>query len=94
MAVKQPSFTRSKWNMGEIYGLKIFSIICTYNTKKIIETPPCALKVLFITEFAISCKRPHFYEVKLIRRKWLAHGGISKIFFLDHFSPSFLGQKW
>ena len=25
---------------------------------------------------------------------WCAHGGISKIFFLDHFSPSFLGQKY
>ena len=24
---------------------------------------------------------------------WYAHVGISKIFFLDHFSPSFLGQK-
>ena len=24
---------------------------------------------------------------------WCAHGGISKIFFLDHFTPSFLGQK-
>ena len=23
----------------------------------------------------------------------LPHGGISKLFFLDHFSPSFLGQK-
>ena len=26
--------------------------------------------------------------------KGLAHGGISKIFFLDHFSPSYLGQKY
>ena len=25
---------------------------------------------------------------------WCAHGGISKIFFLDHFSPLFLGQKY
>ena len=24
---------------------------------------------------------------------WCAHGGISKIFFLAHFSPSFLGQN-
>jgi hypothetical protein len=34
-----------------------------------------------------------FYEVKRIRKKWIPHGRISKIFFLDHFSPSFLGQK-
>ena len=27
-------------------------------------------------------------------KKGLAHGGISKIFFLDHFSPSYLGQKY
>ena len=32
----------------------------------------------------------HFYEVS---ESSLPHGGISKIFFLDHFSPSFLGQK-
>jgi hypothetical protein len=30
----------------------------------------------------------HFYEVG---KNSLPHGGISKIFFLDHFSPSFLG---
>ena len=32
-------------------------------------------------------------EVNSFNRKWWAHRGISKIFFLDHFSPSFLGQK-
>ena len=36
------------------------------------------------------CDFGHFYEV---RESSLPHGGISKIFFLDHFSPSFLGQK-
>ena len=29
-----------------------------------------------------------------IKMTWCANGGISKIFFLDHFSPSFLGQKY
>ena len=38
-------------------------------------------------------KFPPFYEINLLNRKWQAHEGISKIFFLDHFSPSFLGQK-
>ena len=36
------------------------------------------------------CNFGHFYEV---RENSLPHGGISKIFFLDHFSPSLLGQK-
>jgi hypothetical protein len=38
-------------------------------------------------------KTPPFYEVNSFDRKWLSHEGISKIFFLDHLSPSFLGQK-
>jgi hypothetical protein len=38
-------------------------------------------------------KTPPFYEVNSFNRKGFVHGGISKIFFLDHFSPSFLGQK-
>ena len=29
-----------------------------------------------------------------MKRKWLSHGRFSKEFFLDHFSPSFLSQKW
>ena len=37
------------------------------------------------------CDFGHFYEV---RESSLPHGGISKIFFLDHFSASFLGQKF
>jgi hypothetical protein len=38
-------------------------------------------------------KTPPFYEVNSCNRKWLVHGGTPKIFFLYHFSPSFLGQK-
>ena len=33
------------------------------------------------------------YEVNSCNRKWLAHRGLSKIFFLDHFSPQVLGQN-
>jgi hypothetical protein len=58
-----------------------------------LEIPPCTHHVIFITEFVLLIKTPPFYEVNSFNRKWLAHGGISKIFFLDHFSPSFLGQK-
>ena len=65
--------------MGEICGLKFhFLYVHTYITKKIIEIPPCGKKVIFVTEFVILCKSPPFYEVKLIRRKWLPHEGISK----------------
>ena len=41
----------------------------------------------FITEFVVLLiKTPPFYEVNSFNRKWHAHGRISKIFFLDHFS--------
>ena len=36
------------------------------------------------------CDFGHFYEV---RESSLPHGGISKIFFLDHFSPSFYAKN-
>ena len=35
-----------------------------------------------------------FLWIKCIGTKWLSQEGILKIFFLYHFSPSFLGQKW
>ena len=44
-----------------IFGLKM---MVTIHHKFFFEIPPCGKKVLFITEFAISCKSPHFYEVK------------------------------
>ena len=61
--------------------------------KIFLEIPPCAHYVIFITEFVLLIKIPPFYEVNLFNRKRQVHGGISKIFFLDHFSTSFLGQK-
>ena len=64
-----------------------------WSRKNIFEIPPCAQHVIFITEFVHLIKIPPFYEVNSFNRKCQAHGGISKIFFLDHFSPSFLGQK-
>ena len=75
--------------MDEICGLKFHLSYVDI----ILEIPPCAHLVIFITEFALLIKIPPFYEVNSFNRKWQAHGGISKIFFLDHFSPSFLGQK-
>ena len=50
-----------------------------------LEIPPFAHHVIFITEFVLLIKTPHFYEAfEAFDRKWLEHGGISKIFFLDH----------
>ena len=40
------------------------------------------------------CNSGLFYVVNPFIRKQLAHGGISKIFFLDHFSSSILVQKY
>ena len=52
--------------------------------KNILEIPPFVHHVIFITEFVLLIKTPHFYEANSFDRKWLEHGGISKIFFLDH----------
>ena len=43
--------------------LKVLFIICTSITKSFIEIPPCAKKVIFITEFVLLDLNPHFYEV-------------------------------
>ena len=74
--------------MGEILAMMVKSGL----EKNIFEIPPCAHHVIFITEFVLLIKTP--LEVNPFNRKWLAHGGISKYFFLDHFSSSFLGQKY
>ena len=65
MAVKQPSFTLSKWNMGEIYSLKFYLSYVHISQKKIIDIPPCTLKVFFITEFAISLQKSSFLWSKM-----------------------------
>ena len=58
--------------------LKVSFKICTYITKILIEIPPCAKGVNFITESALLRTNLPFYEVN---EKGLAHGGISKIFY-------------
>ena len=49
------SFTYSKWNMGEIFGLKfhLLYVQCTCITKKFFEVPPSTKEVIFITELAV-----------------------------------------
>jgi hypothetical protein len=66
----------------------------TYITTIFIEIHPCAKEVNIINEFVLLIKTPPFYEVYSFNRRWLVHGGLSKKFFLDHFSPSFLGQRY
>ena len=59
------SFTYSKLNMDYTCVLKFYLLYvqCTYITKRFIEIPPCAKKVIFSTEFVFLDLNPHFYEV-------------------------------
>ena len=48
------SFTYSKWNMGEICGLK--SHLLYVHASQFFFIPPCTKGVIFITEFAVLVK--------------------------------------
>ena len=69
-------------------------MICRYTTKSFIEIPPCAKKVIFITEFGIWWQNPSFYEVKKVFQKRLCAWRNLKIIFSRPFSSSFLGRKY
>ena len=77
------------WNLW----LKVSFIVGTFITKPFIKIPPWANKVICINEFVILCKSPPFYEVKWMKRKWLAHGGISKYFFFTTFHRHFSAKN-
>jgi hypothetical protein len=79
--------------MDEIFGFKFQLSYVDMPQDFFLEIPPCAQHVIFITKFVLLIKSSPCYEVNSFNRKWQAHGRISKIFFLHHFSPSFLGQK-
>jgi hypothetical protein len=64
MAMIQPSFTSSKWNVGEIFGLKFHVSNLHAPQRFFFEIPPCGKMVIFVTEFIILCKNPLFYKVK------------------------------
>ena len=52
--------------------------------------PPCKKKVIFVTNFG---QKPSFFEVEVSGNNF-PHGGISKLFFLDHFfSPKLVILK-
>ena len=50
MAMIQPSFTSTKWNMGEIFGLKSH---LPYIRNIFFEIPSCEKMGIFSTEFVI-----------------------------------------
>ena len=51
--------------MDEICGFKfhLSCVDCRYDTIIILEIPPCAFHVIFITEFVLLIKIPPFFEV-------------------------------
>ena len=56
--------------MDEIFDLKFYlSCACTYTTKNIFENPQSANKIIFVTEFVMQGKNPHFYGVKFVGPK-------------------------
>ena len=81
-------FTYSIWNMGEMCGLK-FHLWYGHRIhhKKFYWNPSKRKEGHY---YYCSCNFGHFYEVKKIV---LRMEEFQNKFFLDHFSPSFLGQK-
>ena len=49
------------------------------------EIPSCVHHIIFINEFLLLIKISPLYDINSSNRKWLVHGGISKIFFQDYF---------
>ena len=56
-------FTYSKWNMDEIFGLKVSFSIIVNPTIFFFEIHPCAKKIIFITKFVFLDLNSDFYEV-------------------------------
>ena len=63
MAMIQPSITSSKWNTGEICGLK-FPISYVDTPQKILKSLQAEKRSFFVhTEFVILGKTSSFYEI-------------------------------
>ena len=55
---------------------------------------PTRLNTQYMTNSTlVSPVKMEYYKFSNKKKTWWAHGGISKIFFLDHFSSSIFGQK-
>ena len=84
----QPLLTQSKWNMGEILPFSLIYVMYLHHK-------------FFYWNPSMPKEGNFYYWICNFGKKmwkWImtfhsAHGGIAKIFFLDHFSPTFLGQK-
>ena len=88
MALIQPSFFPLKWNLCLKYSFWPKNGGEESGLKNIYEIPP---PCIVVTEFVVLSKNlPKYHEV---RKNDFRHGGISRIFLLDHFSKPFLHQK-
>ena len=100
-------FSRNRCSfINTLYGCKT-TIVFTLKMKSVTRNTISGLKMMvksglrnyfeiptcwkMVTKFVNLGKNPSFHEVRKIS---LSHGEISKQNFLDHNSPSFLGQKW
>ena len=63
----------------------------TLHKKKLLKFLHAKKKMIFITEFAILCKNPPFYEVKKIFQKRLS--AFQSIFFYTTFHHRFLAEN-
>ena len=96
MAMIQPSFTSSKWNKGETFGLKFHLSYHHMHTPHIFFWNPsiwkeghsCYCICNFVEKTSSLCSSMN--ENKMAS----AWSKFQKYFFLDHFPQSFLGQKW
>ena len=62
MVIIQPSFTSSKWNMGEIFGLT-FHLSCVDTPIFFIEIPFAEIRSFLLMNLSFRAKNPPFYEV-------------------------------
>jgi hypothetical protein len=89
----QTSFMYSKWNMGEICGLK-FHFLQVHASQKILFKSLHAQKMSFLLLNLQFWQKIHLSMTKkYFPKKALRMQGVKKKI-LDHFSPSFLGQKY
>ena len=89
MQLIHTSFTYSKLNMDEICSLKLYSL--HVHTSQFFFWNSSMRKAFFRS--ALLAKLNWDSQLSWLE-KGLAHGGTLKIFFLDHFSASYLGQKY
>ena len=81
-----PQLNWKVWKKNNILGLKM---IMKSGLENYFEIPPCASH--FLLNGFTSFDQKYKFSNKMT---WWAHGGISKLFFLDPYSSSFFGQHY